>query len=104
MSDDDFDVYRTGHRLAAIRPLVQSLMLDDISDSGVVVAMTDNRGRLLWVEGDRSARDAAASINFVEGSVWSEDTVGTNAPGLALTMNRGVQIIGPEHFSGPIQN
>lgn len=104
MSDDDFDAYRTGHRLAAVRPLVQSLMLDDISDSGVVVAMTDNRGRLLWVEGDHSARDAAASINFVEGSVWSEDTVGTNAPGLALTMNRGVQIIGPEHFSGPVQN
>lgn len=104
MTDADFDAYRTGHRLAAVRPLVQSLMLDDISDAGVVVAMTDNQGRLLWVEGDRSARDAAAAINFVEGSVWSEATVGTNAPGLALTVNRGVQIIGPEHFSGPVQN
>ena len=104
MSDTDFDSYRTGHRLAAVRPLVQSLMLDDISGTGVVVAMTDNLGRILWVEGDHTARDAAARINFVEGSVWSEDTVGTNAPGLALTVNRGVQIIGPEHFSGPVQN
>ncbi|GAA2386555.1 transcriptional regulator [Gordonia cholesterolivorans] len=104
MSGDAFDAYRSSHRLAAVRPLVQSLMLDDIADSGVVVALTDNQGRLLWVEGDHGARDAAARINFVEGSVWSEDTVGTNAPGLALTMNRGVQIIGPEHFSGPVQN
>lgn len=104
MSDADFDDYRTGHRLASVRPLVQSLMLDDISGTGVVIAMTDNRGRLLWVEGDRTARDAAARINFVEGSVWSEDAVGTNAPGLALTVNRGVQIIGPEHFSSSVQN
>ncbi|EGD53473.1 GAF domain-containing protein [Gordonia neofelifaecis] len=104
MSGTEFDAYRSTHRLAAIRPLVQSLIVDDIADAGVVVALTDNQGRLLWVEGDHSARDAAARINFVEGSVWSEDTVGTNAPGLALTMNRGVQIIGPEHFSGPVQN
>lgn len=103
MSDVDFKAYRASHRLAAVRPLVHSLMLDDIADSGVVVALTDKSGRLLWVEGDRSARDAAARINFVEGSVWSEETVGTNAPGLALTVNRGVQIIGPEHFSGPVQ-
>ncbi|MGB6125121.1 MAG: transcriptional regulator [Gordonia sp. (in: high G+C Gram-positive bacteria)] len=103
MSDTDFQEYRAVHRLATVRSLVHSLMLDDISDSGVVVAMADKHGRLLWVEGDRAARDAAARINFVEGSVWSEETVGTNAPGLALTVNRGVQIIGPEHFSGPVQ-
>ncbi|MGB3699337.1 MAG: transcriptional regulator [Gordonia sp. (in: high G+C Gram-positive bacteria)] len=103
LSDADFEAYRATHRLAAVRPLVQSLMLDDIAGSGVVVALTDKQGRLLWVEGDSSARDAAARINFVENSVWSEETVGTNAPGLALTVNRGVQIIGPEHFSGPIQ-
>ncbi len=94
----DFEEYRAGHPLTAMRPLVQSLMIDDIVGTDVVVALTDQHGRLLWVEGDRSARDAAARIDFVEGSVWSEHTVGTNAPGLALTVDQGVQIRGPEHF------
>lgn len=103
LGDSEFEDYRAAHRLAAVRSLVQSLMLDDIAGAGVVVALTDRFGRLLWVEGDSSARDRAAAIDFVEGSVWSEDTVGTNAPGLALTLGQGVQILGPEHFVSRVQ-
>lgn len=103
MSDSDFSEYRAAHRLAQVRPLITSLMLDDIADAGVVVALTDRRGRLLWVDGDRSTRGKAAKINFVEGTLWSEDQVGTNAPGLALNLDRGVQIIGPEHYASPVQ-
>ena len=103
MSDSDFSTYRSTHRLAQVRPLIRSLMLDDIADSGVVVALTDRTGRLLWVDGDRSTRTKAEEINFVEGTVWSEDTVGTNAPGVALALDRSVQILGPEHFTGRAQ-
>lgn len=103
MMSGSFSEYRERHPITAVRPLVQSLMLDDIADAGVVVALTDQQGRLLWVEGSAEARDKAADINFVEGSVWSEDVVGTNAPGLALAVDRGVQIVGPEHFAGPVQ-
>lgn len=103
MSHPEFIEYRAAHPITAVLPLVQSLMLDDIADSGVLVALTDEVGRLLWVEGSSEARDKAGRINFVEGSVWSEDVVGTNAPGLALAVDRGVQVIGPEHFSGPVQ-
>lgn len=99
---DRFTEYRAAHLMTSVRGLVRSLMLDDLAESGVVVALTDHDGRLLWVEGDRSARDRAAAINFVEGSVWSEDTVGTNAPGLALAINRGVQVLGPEHFASSV--
>ncbi|WP_132992810.1 helix-turn-helix domain-containing protein [Gordonia zhaorongruii] len=103
MSDADFHAYRSEHLLARVRPLIQSLMLDDISDSGVVVALADRNGRLLWVDGDRSARSKAAKISFAEGTVWSEDAVGTNAPGVALALDRSVQISGPEHYAGPVQ-
>lgn len=103
MRSDEFTEYRDHHPITAVRPLVQSLMLDDIADAGVVVALTDQQGCLLWVEGSSEARDKAARINFVEGSVWSEDVVGTNAPGLALAVDRGVQVVGPEHFAGPVQ-
>lgn len=103
MSAAEFAEYRAAHPITAVRPLVQSLMLDDIADTGVVVALTDQAGRLLWVEGATDARDRAADINFVEGSLWSEEVVGTNAPGLALAVDRGVQVVGPEHFAGPVQ-
>lgn len=103
MTHQEFLSYREAHPISAVRPLVQSLMLDDISDSQVVVALTDQQGRLLWVEGPSSARDKAGAINFLEGSIWSEDVVGTNAPGLALSVGRGVQVIGPEHFAESVQ-
>ncbi len=103
MTAAQFAEYRDTHPITAVRPLVQSLMLDDIADSGVVVALTDQAGRLLWVEGATDARDKAADINFVEGSLWSEDVVGTNAPGLALAVDKSVQVVGPEHFAGPVQ-
>lgn len=103
MSEAEFERYRRAHPMSAARALVQSLMLDDIADTGVVVALTDEHGRLLWVEGDRAARDEAARIDFVEGALWSEDTVGTNAPGVALAVDRGVQIVGAEHFTESVQ-
>ncbi|NED61568.1 transcriptional regulator, partial [Streptomyces sp. SID10244] len=65
MTAAEFAEYRDAHPITAVRPLVQSLMLDDIADSGVVVALTDQAGRLLWVEGATDARDKAANINFV---------------------------------------
>ena len=92
MSPAEFAAYRAAHPITAVRPLVQSLMVDAIADTGVVVALTDQSGRLLWIEGDSAARDRAGHIDFVEGSVWSEDVVGTNAPGLALAVDRGVLV------------
>ncbi|MBJ7290528.1 GAF domain-containing protein [Williamsia sp.] len=103
MSAAAFAEYRAAHPMTAVRPLVQSLMLDDIGGAGVVVALTDEVGRLLWLEGDRDARDRAAAIDFVEGAMWSEEVAGTNAPGLALAVGRGVQIVGAEHYAEPVQ-
>ncbi|MBT0567700.1 GAF domain-containing protein [Williamsia sp. CHRR-6] len=103
MTPADFADYRAAHPMTAMRPLVQSLLLDDVADAGVVVALTDEVGRLLWLEGDRQARDRAAAIDFVEGALWSEEVAGTNAPGLALRMDRSVQIVGAEHFAEPVQ-
>ncbi len=100
---DDFSGYRAAHPMTAVRPMVRSLMLDDIAGTGVVMALTDEHGRLLWVEGDHEARDRAAAIDFVEGAVWAEEVVGTNAPGVALAVDSGVQIVGAEHFAEPVQ-
>ncbi|MFD0361295.1 transcriptional regulator [Nocardia sp. GCM10030253] len=91
--------YRTAHPTALIRPVVRKLLVEDAAEAGLLVAISDAKGRLLWVEGDSKAKDRALAMNFVEGADWSEDRVGTNAPGTALALDHHVQIFGAEHFS-----
>ncbi|RVW01382.1 sigma-54-dependent transcriptional regulator family protein [Rhodococcus xishaensis] len=100
----ELERYRKAHQLAAIRPVVRRLLVDDAVDSGLLVAISDDRGRLLWVEGDVAAKDRALHMNFVEGADWSEDRVGTNAPGTALELDHGVQIFAAEHFNRAVHD
>lgn len=102
LSDDELEEYRNAHPLAAAMPAVRRLIVDDAADAGLIVALTDATGRLLWVEGAQVSRNRAESIGFVEGATWSEDAAGTNAPGTALALDHPVQIFGAEHLAGPV--
>lgn len=95
----ELEQYRRTHPMAAVRPVVQKLLVEDARDTGLLVALSDARGRLLWVEGDTGAKDRAARMNFADGADWSEAAVGTNAPGTALALDHCVQIFGAEHYS-----
>ncbi len=103
LAHDDLVAYRDAQPLAAVMPVVRELVVDAAADDGLAVAVSDDAGRLLWVEGSRSLRDAVERVGFVEGSVWREERVGTNAPGTALAARRAVQVLGAEHFSRPVQ-
>jgi transcriptional regulator of acetoin/glycerol metabolism len=84
--------------LARTMPLIRRLLVDAAADAGLVVAVRDAAGQLLWVEGNRGLRTQAEAMHFVAGADWSEASAGTNAPGTALRTGRGVQILGPEHL------
>lgn len=101
LSPDDLAGVRREHPLAAALPVVRRLLLD--RDPGWVAALTDQSGRLLWVEGDAGVRRQVEEAGFVAGAVWREDCAGTNAPGTALATNREVQVIGTEHWARPVQ-
>lgn len=94
---------RSGHPLASALPVIRKLLVEDASDTGVLVAVTAADGTLLWVEGDPTARRKAEVMNFVPGADWSERGAGTNAPGTALALDRELQILGSEHFSRIVQ-
>jgi len=98
---NDLAGLRRDHPLAGALPAVRSLLLD--ADPDWVTALTDQHGRLLWVEGDKSIRRRVEPAGFVEGAVWREDCAGTNAPGTALATNREVQVVGHEHWARPVQ-
>lgn len=105
LTADVLDEYRRTHPLLSVLGMVRELLLPggDPEDSGVIVAVGDAAGRLLWVEGDHNVRTLVEDMGFVAGADWSEDAVGTAAPGTALALDRPVQIRGAEHFNRFVQ-
>lgn len=92
--------YRNAHPLAPMMPVIRKLLVNDAEgDSGLLVAVGDAMGRLLWVEGDRQLKSRAESMMFVEGSNWNEQVAGTSAPGTALALDRAMQIRTEEHYN-----
>lgn len=97
---DELDAYRRAHPLASAMDMIRALLLPGSPDeSGVVIAVGDQAGRLLWIEGDRRLRALTDDMGFVAGANWSEDAVGTSAPGTALALDQSVQIQGAEHYN-----
>lgn len=90
---------RDSHPLAAGMPVIRRLLVESAAEAGLLVAVSDAAGQLLWVEGDSSLRSRAEGMHFLPGADWSESSVGTNAPGTALALDRPVQIFGPEHLA-----
>ena len=96
--------FRRNHPLAAVMPVIQALLIAPSHDTGLLIAVGDEHGRLLWVEGDSAARTHGEKINFAGGTDWSEAAAGTSAPGTALALGRAVQIVGEEHFNPAVHS
>ena len=96
--ESELQTRRGASPLAPALPVIRRLLVDHAVESGVVVALAEADGTLLWVEGDRVALRRAEHMNFVAGANWSERCAGTNAPGTALALDREVRIHGAEHF------
>jgi len=94
---------RAEHPLATMLPLFRDLLGEAARDGGFIFAVADVDGTLLWVDGDRVVLSRAERMNFLEGAVWAEAQVGTNAPGTALAIDRAVQIFASEHYNSVVQ-
>jgi hypothetical protein len=95
--------YRAQHPLAEVFPLLYEVAGRAAEDCESVLAVADERGRLLWVRGKPAVLRRAESIRFVEGAQWDERHAGTNAPGTALRLDAPVTIKSAEHFVRPVQ-
>lgn len=99
IEDHDLKDYRADHPLALVLPIIEQLLIRHAVGNGLVVAVGDRSGRLLWVDGDKNLRRQAENMAFMEGANWSEQAVGTSAPGTALALGRSIQISQTEHFN-----
>ena len=91
-------VARQEHLFSAVLPLLRSRLIEPAVEAGLMVALGDARGRLLWVEGRPQLISRADDMGFAAGADWSETAMGTSAPALALTTRSSMQVVGAEHF------
>jgi hypothetical protein len=92
------------HPLARAAPLIRECMSAIAGEADYLVVVSDAAGLLLSIEGSPGVRMRAAdSMNFTEGTLWSETGAGTNAIGTAIAADHAVQVFGPEHFNEIVQ-
>ena len=103
LSGSELERYRREHPLSLVIGLLRELVGSVAEDGKHLMAVSDEAGRLLWVEGHAVARRRAERMNFVEGALWDEAHAGTNAPGTALALDHAVQIFSAEHFRPAVQ-
>jgi hypothetical protein len=93
------------HPLAETAPLIRACLAASADESRHLIVVSDANGILLWVEGNPTVRlRAADSMNFAEGTLWSEGGAGTNAIGTALAAEHAVQVFASEHFNEIVQS
>lgn len=69
-----------------------------LKGSGFVIILTDEKGCILEITGDSDTILDARELNMIPGAYMAEDSVGTNAMGVAIEEDRPIQITAQEHF------
>ncbi|MEA4901592.1 sigma-54-dependent Fis family transcriptional regulator [Desulfitobacterium sp.] len=69
-----------------------------VKGSGFTIFLTDEEGVVLLIDGDPSELEKHKRINLIEGAIWTEQEVGTNAVGTAIVTGQPIQVVGGEHY------
>ena len=67
-------------------------------ETKVILTLSDSLGRIIFLGGDHYVQQKAENMNFMLGSNWSEEVIGTNGIGISLKTGYPVQIFAAEHF------
>ena len=87
--------------LIAIAVPFMERLYEVISDSGFAVVLTDEQGFILEAVRTPELEEAVllAHVNYLPGSRWREEDVGTNGIDLVLRLKKPYQISGAEHYA-----
>lgn len=69
-----------------------------IIDKDFIMALTNNKGIILLVEGKGNLLYRSQRNNFVIGADWSEYSAGTNAIGTSIAISKPIQVFSWEHY------
>src|SRR5699024_12656002 len=98
LAGEELAAARQAHLFSAVLPLLRSRLIDPAVEAGLMVALGDADGRLLWVEGRPPLISRADDMGFAAGADWSEAGIGPSAPALALPTTSPLPGAGAEPF------
>ncbi len=79
-------------------PHINDLMEILGENHGFIALLTDDKGIIFHLVGDKDAIEDAKAYKMVEGASMNESSVGTNAMGTAILERKPVQVTAEEHF------
>lgn len=84
--------------LHSVLPGLRGSLASVADEAQHIMVVCDAEGVVLWRAGCDGVRHRADTLGFVEGAVWTETAVGTNAIGTALVERAPVQLFSAEHY------
>lgn len=79
------------------KPIMESI-IKIIKETSFSLILTDAEGVLIHVEECKSIHMKHSSLNFVLGTCWDEENVGSNSIGTALARKKDTHMTGAEHY------
>lgn len=79
------------------RPIMENVF-EMVKNTSYSVVLTDEKGIIIDLIINKDLEEKHVQLNFVKGSKWDEESVGTNAIGTCLAIDKPMQVIGAEHF------
>ena len=79
------------------RPIMENVF-EMVKNTSYSVVLTDEQGVIIDLIINKDLEEKHVLLNFVKGSKWDEQSVGTNAIGTCLAIDKPIQVIGAEHF------
>jgi transcriptional regulator of acetoin/glycerol metabolism len=98
LSDDDVQELIANFRLYQLALPIMERLSRQTEGTGHLLTLCNHEGFILYLSGEQSILKRAEKMNFVIGSQWSEEAIGTNAIGTCLKTGQPVQIFASEHF------
>lgn len=80
------------------QPLIEMIKIS-VSGTGFILTLTDSKGIVLEVVGDKSILKMAERNYYMPGCIRNTKDSGTNAIGLCMDLGYPIQVTGAEHFN-----
>src|SRR5690606_13512281 len=98
-SDEESEksIDRKRELIEVARPIMENVF-EMVKNTSYSVVLTDEKGIIIDLIINKDLEEKHVLLNFVKGSKWDEQSVGTNAIGTCLAIDKPIQVIGAEHF------
>ncbi len=80
------------------KPVIQRLY-EYVAGSGFTIMLCDKAGICLDIIGDKDILKRLSEVQFIKGSNFSEEIIGTNSIGTSIIINKPLQVFSFEHWS-----